>query len=120
MARSIPKPLEQLGTIVLDAIAASRATALATREAAVLGRPLAEPPVVARMLVEIRSDGTRTIARGALEDHLTGERHDIEARGSTPAALAISLVARLTTLPVFGQTIARALFGEPKHDGERD
>ena len=50
-----------------------------------------EPPVVARLIVEIRSDGSRTIARGAVEDVLTGQRTTVEARGSTPLALMASL-----------------------------
>ena len=44
-----------------------------------------EPPVVARLVIEIRSDGTRTIARGAAEDVALGERVQIEAHGATPA-----------------------------------
>jgi nifR3 family TIM-barrel protein len=46
-----------------------------------------EPPVVARLIVEIRSDGTRTIARGAIEDALTGERATVEAHGGSPLQL---------------------------------
>ena len=42
-----------------------------------------EPPVVARLVVEIRSDGSHTIARGAAEDMSTGERVSIEAEGAT-------------------------------------
>jgi hypothetical protein len=61
----------------------------------------AEPPVVARMIVEIRSDGSRTIARGALEDVATGQRAAIEAKGGTPFQLALSLVRSLGQLPRF-------------------
>jgi hypothetical protein len=61
----------------------------------------AEPPVVARMIVEIRSDGSRTIARGALEDVATGHRAAIEAKGGTPFQLALSLVRSLGQLPRF-------------------
>jgi len=56
-----------------------------------------EPPVVARLVIEIRSDGSRTIARGALEDLATGERAAIEARGTTPLAVARSLTRSLAT-----------------------
>jgi hypothetical protein len=63
-----------------------------------------EPPIVARLVVEIRSDGTRTIARGALEDAASGERVAIEARGTTPLALALQL-----TKSMFG---ARTLVGK--------
>lgn len=58
-----------------------------------------EPPVVARLIVEIRSDGTRTIARGALEDAQHGQRTAIEARGDSPFQLAIALARTLAQLP---------------------
>jgi hypothetical protein len=68
-----------------------------------------EPPVVARMIVEIRSDGTRTIARGALEDTATGQRTTLVARGSSPAALAGSLVKSLLKAPLLAPAAVRAL-----------
>ncbi len=68
-----------------------------------------EPPVVARMIVEIRSDGTRTIARGALEDSASGERVAIEARGSTPAALAMSLARSMLSVPSLARQAVKAL-----------
>ena len=55
-----------------------------------------EPPVVARLVVEIRSDGSRTVARGALEDAQRGERVTVEARGDSPFQLAIALARALT------------------------
>jgi len=58
-----------------------------------------EPPVVARMIIEIRSDGTRTIARGALEDVLSDERVKIEASGGSPIQLAASLASNLLSTP---------------------
>jgi hypothetical protein len=58
-----------------------------------------EPPVVARLVVEIRSDGTRTIARGAVDDAQRGERVAIEARGDSPLQLAMALARALTQLP---------------------
>jgi hypothetical protein len=61
--------------------------------------PVEEPPVVARLVVEIRSDGTRTIARGAVEDAQRGERVAIEARGDSPLQLAIALARALTQMP---------------------
>lgn len=64
--------------------------------------PLAESvelPVVARLIVEIRSDGSRTLARGALEDLLTGEKVAVEAKGGSPAQLAASLATSLLTTP---------------------
>ncbi|MBN1609294.1 MAG: hypothetical protein JW940_21870 [Polyangiaceae bacterium] len=68
-----------------------------------------EPPVVARMIVEIRSDGTRTVARGALEDTATGQRTTLVARGSSPAALAGSLVKSLLRAPLLAPAAFRAL-----------
>ena len=58
-----------------------------------------DPPIVARLVVEIRSDGSYTVARGALEDGLAGKRVSIEAEGSTPLELAASLLKTLVTLP---------------------
>lgn len=73
--------------------------------------PLAEvpgdPPVVARLMVEIRSDGTRTVARGALEDVAAGDKAVVEARGSTPAALAASLIRSLFSGPLLAKAVAR-------------
>lgn len=68
-----------------------------------------DPPVVARLMVEIRSDGSRTIARGALDDALNGEKVAVEARGSTPAALAASLIRSLFSGPLLARAIARRL-----------
>lgn len=58
-----------------------------------------EPPVVARLVVEIRSDGSRTIARGAVEDVASGQRTSLEARGNSPLSLALQLAKSLTMLP---------------------
>jgi hypothetical protein len=68
-----------------------------------------EPPVVARLIVEIRSDGSRTIARGAIEDTTTGQRTSIEAHGSTPLALIASLTRSIFQLPAMARQAARAL-----------
>ena len=57
-----------------------------------------DPPVVARLVVEVRSDGTRTIARGALEAE--GQAVQLEARGGTPAQLGRSLSRALLTMPL--------------------
>ncbi|HTQ06870.1 MAG TPA: hypothetical protein VMI54_23595 [Polyangiaceae bacterium] len=74
-----------------------------------LAEPEQEPPVVARLIVEIRSDGSRTIARGALDDVLGGEKVAVEARGTTPAALAASLIRSLFSAPLLAKVIARRL-----------
>jgi hypothetical protein len=68
-----------------------------------------EPPVVARMMIEIRSDGTRTIARGALEDIVSGEQVKIEASGGSPMQLAASLASNLLSTPFMLGRAANAL-----------
>jgi hypothetical protein len=68
-----------------------------------------DPPVVARLIVEIRSDGSRTVARGALDDVAGGERVAVEARGTTPAALAASLIRSMFSAPLLARVIARRL-----------
>lgn len=62
------------------------------------------PPVVARLVVEIRSDGTRTIARGALEDRISGQRVDLRADAATPVILARELTRVLLESPVLAGT----------------
>lgn len=79
------------------------------RPASTLAERPGDPPVVARMIVEIRSDGSRTVARGALEDVASGERVAIEARGTTPLALALSLTRSLAALPSLARHAAKAL-----------
>lgn len=72
-----------------------------------------EPPVVARLVVEIRSDGTRTIARGAAYDAQRGEQVAIEARGDSPIQLAIALARALTQLPrLTARSAVRGLLGK--------
>ena len=68
-----------------------------------------DPPVVARLIVEIRSDGSRTVARGALDDVAGGEKVAVEARGTTPAALAASLIRSMFSAPLLARVIARRL-----------
>lgn len=58
-----------------------------------------ELPVVARMVVEIRSDGSRTVARGAIEDVVAGQKVAVVARGDSPLSLAMALARSLTSLP---------------------
>ena len=70
-------------------------------------------PVVARLMVEIRSDGTRTVARGAVEDVATGQRVAIEARGASPAQLAFALARSLWQMPRLALRV-RGLLGRGK------
>jgi hypothetical protein len=58
-----------------------------------------ELPVVARLVVEIRSDGSRTIARGAIEDNLGGQRVGVEARAGSPLELSRALVKMVLSAP---------------------
>jgi hypothetical protein len=74
-----------------------------------------EPPVVARMVIEIRSDGTRTVARGAVEDVQSGERVELHAEGATPLLLIGSLLRSLADLPSLARKAATLLLaGRPK------
>jgi hypothetical protein len=73
-----------------------------------------EPPVVARLIVEIRSDGSRTIARGALEDVEQGQRAVIEARGDSPLQLAWSLARVIAGAPALARQRAKALLESPR------
>jgi hypothetical protein len=59
----------------------------------------AELPVVARIIVEVRSDGLRTIARGAMEDAASQTRVAIEASGATPLELATALAKSIFAAP---------------------
>lgn len=67
----------------------------------------AEPPVVARLLIEIRSDGSRTIARGMAEDVAQGEKVKVEAEGATPLQLVLSLVKALGQVPALARGFAK-------------
>jgi hypothetical protein len=68
-----------------------------------------EPPVVARLVVEIRSDGSHTIARGAVDDVATGQRVAIEARGDSPAQLAWALARSMVKLPILAGLAGRSV-----------
>lgn len=74
----------------------------------------AEPPIVARLVVEIRSDGSRTIARGAMEDAISGEKVAIEARGSTPLSLALGLAKSMMRGKAFARSAAKAFLPRKK------
>lgn len=70
-------------------------------------------PVVARLVIEIRSDGSRTVARGALEDTNLGERVGVEASGASPAELAGQLLRAIIAAP-FQAALAR-MTGSNRH-----
>jgi hypothetical protein len=91
----------------MDRIEAEDALRRRRSDAPLAERP--EPPVVARLIVEIRTDGTHTVARGAMEDVVTGERTQVEAEGGTPLELARSLAGALMTTPLWLGKAASAL-----------
>jgi hypothetical protein len=78
------------------------------REKAVVPDP-GELPVVARLMVEIRSDGSTTVARGAMEDLASGQKVAVEATGSSPLSLALSLAKSIAGAPFLARQAFRAL-----------
>ncbi len=66
-------------------------------------------PVIARLIVEIRSDGRRTVARGAIEDVASGLKTAVVARGESPVRLAVDLARAIVRLP--GMTARTAIKG---------
>lgn len=71
--------------------------------------PRGELPVVARLMVEIRSDGSYTVARGAMEDMASGQKVAVEATGSSPLALALSLAKSIAGTPFLARQAFKAL-----------
>ncbi|MCA9638702.1 MAG: hypothetical protein KC420_21880, partial [Myxococcales bacterium] len=67
-----------------------------------------EPPVVARLMIELRADGSRTIARGAIEDLQSGETVAIEARAGSPLELSASLARALLQAPALASLAVRS------------
>ena len=84
-------------------------------------------PVVARLVIDIHSDGSRTIARGALvhvDDSPAGHtRVAIEAAGGTPMQLALQLgraLASSLTPGMLRQALtSRPASTEPRRPGLR-
>jgi hypothetical protein len=73
--------------------------ALAPRSKTDLADGETDPPVVAQLMIEIRADGSRTIARGALHDLRNDESAQVHVQGRSPAELMLSLANALLTLP---------------------
>ena len=96
---------------------APRAPAPPERAPADLAPRPDEPPVVARLVVELRSDGRTTIARGALEDHLSGETVGLEARAASPIELAAALARSLLQAPALAGAGLRAALPGPRELG---
>jgi hypothetical protein len=61
------------------------------------------------MVVEIRSDGSRTVARGAIEDLQSGERVALRADATTPMALASELAKGLLRTPVLAKEAVKSV-----------
>jgi len=78
----------------------------ARRESPLVDEP--ELPVVARLVVEIRSDGSRTIARGGIEDVQNGESLAIEAQADSPLELSLSLARMLLQAPSMASSSLRS------------
>lgn len=64
------------------------------------------PPVVLRMVVEVRSDGSRTVARGAIEDIPNGERVQVKIDNFSPLLLGKEITRALIGLPSFAKRAA--------------
>lgn len=112
---AIRKRLTKLRTRLKETIDEARSNALVRTGTSSPVAQGEEPPVVARLMVEIRSDGTRTIARGAVEDIASGERVAVEAHGTTPAQLAASLARTVFQVPLLAKAAFRAVL-----DGRRE
>jgi len=82
-----------------DTPSRKNATSVTTTSGQGLPATVEELPVVARLIVEVRSDGTRTIARGAMEDAASDTRVAIEASGGNPLELAMGLAKSIFAAP---------------------
>ena len=96
--------------------AVRNSTAIEKSDSAV-GTLKEEPPVVAQLMIEIRSDGSRTIARGALHDLRSNESANVRAEGRTPGELIGSLLGSLLSLP--GSTFEMLRSRQLQPRGER-
>jgi len=73
------------------------------------GDRAAELPVVARLVVEIRSDGVRTVARGAMTDAASGRTVALEARGRSMGQLAGALARSVWRRSSRARAVVRGL-----------
>lgn len=60
------------------------------------------------MVIEIRTDGSCTIARGAIEDVVRGDRVAVKAEGTTPLAVAPSLARAILQAPFLFRSASEA------------
>lgn len=117
---STPRPaglMQEIGSRLLSGLReAVRSSNAIEQSDATLGTPKDEPPVVAQLMIEIRSDGSRTIARGALHDLRTNESANVRAEGRTPGELIASLLGSLLSLPGSTLEILRSRQLRPKSE----
>ncbi len=94
------------------------ATSVTTTSGPALPAAVEELPVVARLIIEVRSDGSRTVARGAMEDAASDTRVAIEASGTSPLELALGLAKSILAAPWLRRQMARgglrALLRKPR------
>lgn len=62
-------------------------------------------PIVSRIVIEVRSDGTRTIARGAAED--PSGKVGLEVRADSPVELVTAMVKLMLQVPALATTSFR-------------
>jgi hypothetical protein len=98
-AGSTPSLVRALGGMALQSFKDALGRGANKREPGALSNAEQEPPVVAQLMIEIRSDGSHTIARGALHDLRSQESAHVHAEGKTPAQLIASLLGSLLSLP---------------------
>jgi hypothetical protein len=76
------------------------------------------PPVVARVVVELRSDGTRTVACASVQNAFLGQGVSVQAESRAPIKLALALLRTAERLPFLGPKVAKLLLksGMPARD----
>ena len=72
-----------------------------------------ELPVVARMVVEVRSDGSKTVARGAIEDLQTGQQVAIQTDAMDTNELSTALAQSLLATSGLAKEALKALLPSP-------
>lgn len=112
LAMSDRRPPSPPDDDTVDLVDASRDRALSSDD---------DLPVVARLVVEIRSDGRRTVARGAIEDVGSGVKTAVVARGDSPVRLAVDLARAIARLPrMAARSAVRGMLGARRDERDRD
>jgi hypothetical protein len=104
-------PTPDPATKTAPAEVASRADDAALDHSAADVATADELPIVARLAIEIRSDGTRTIARGAMHDIASGQQVAIEIGDGTALQLARQLTTQVSSavVGVLARAFGRAI-----------